>query len=107
MQTRIRKSVIAAVAALALTTAGTFSAPSDAHANEKLAGALIGGLIVGTIIGAHSRPVYAQPYYHAPAYRPVYRPVRRVVRHRCHWERQRVWDEYDGGYFVQKVKVCY
>lgn len=58
-----------------------------------VAGGLIGGALLGGAIAA-SRPAYAEP---APVY--VEEPV-------CHFERQRVWDDYNGVWRFRRIRVC-
>ena len=89
---KTRKTVIAAVAALAVVSAGAVVAPSQAHANN-LAGAFVGGLIVGGIVAA-TQPTYYNP---APVYRPVYRS--------CWNQWQTRYNSYGQPYSV-KVRVC-
>lgn len=90
----IRNTAIAGVAGVAMIAAGAMAAPTEAHANGKLVGALIGGAVIGTIIGAASQPAYAAPVYVAPA------PT-------CYWQKQSVYDPYYGYNVWKNVKVCY
>jgi hypothetical protein len=109
MKAHFANSAIAGAAALAMVAVGSLSAPVEAKANDRVAGALVGGLVAGAIIGSAVRPVYGAPVYAAPVYRPrVYyaQPVYRVAP-RCAYEPRRVWDPYYGGYVVDHVRVCY
>ena len=87
-----RNSAIAGLAAIAFVTAGSFAAPTEAHANGKVAAALIGGALLGGFIASHATPVYGAPVYYGPS---------------CYWQKQKVWNPYAGYYTWQNVKVCY
>ncbi len=82
-----RKTAIATVAALAVITAGATLAPTQAHANGRLAGALIGGAIIGGLIGIASQNRYA------PAYRT------------CYTQSETRYNRYGRAYSVQ-VQYC-
>ena len=84
----IRTTAIAGFAAVAMVAAGSLAAPTEAHANGKVAAAIVGGLIAN----AHA--------HHRGNYGVVYGP-------RCHWEKRKVWNPYYGHRVWQKVKVCY
>lgn len=88
---KIRNVAIAAVAGIAFVAAGSIGAPSEAHANGKVAAALIGGALLGGFIASQTAPVYGAPVYYAPT---------------CFWQTQKVWHPYGGYYTLQKVKVC-
>ena len=82
-----RKTAIATIAALAVITAGATVAPTEAHAGNKLAGALIGGAIIGGLIGIASQNRYA----------PTYRT--------CHTQWETRYNSYGQAYSVQ-VQYC-
>jgi len=92
---RILHGVLAASAFL------TFTAPAHAGGGDFAAG-VFGGLAAGAIIGSAGRPYYDPPpppayYYEGPRYEGPY----------CHWERgRRYWDDYEGVWRYQRVRVC-
>ena len=88
----IRKTSIAAIAALSVISAGAFSAPAQAGGKHFAAG-LIGGIVAGAIVGSASRNAYAAPVYSAPVYRSCY----------TQWETQ--YDAYGTPHSV-KVRYC-
>ena len=82
-----RKTAIATIAALAVISAGATVAPTQAHAGNKIAGALIGGAIIGGLIGIASQNRYA----------PTYRT--------CHTQWETRYNSYGQPYSV-KVQYC-
>jgi hypothetical protein len=96
--TKMRKILLATVAAATLFTATAANADYYGHRHGGYRGGgggwaapLIGGLIVGGIVGgALAQP---QPYYAAP---PAYRTECRIVP---------VYDRY--GYYVGDRRECY
>lgn len=111
MKPGIRNGMIAGATAFALLAAGSVTAPVEAKADDRVAGALLGGFVAGAVVGSLARPVYAAPVFAAPVYRPLYRrPVYAApvyVAPRCHFQHRQVWDPYYGGYVVDRVRVCY
>ena len=87
----IRKTSIAAFAALAVIAAGTTFAPTQAVAGNNFVNGLVGGLIVGGIVAA-SQNRYGTVY--APTYSSC----------RTQWETR--YNSYGQPYSV-KVKYCY
>jgi hypothetical protein len=83
-----RKTAIATVAALAVIAAGATVAPTEAHAGNNFAGALIGGAIIGGLIG-----IASQNRYNAPTYRT------------CHTQWETRYNSYGQAYSVQ-VQYC-
>jgi hypothetical protein len=86
----LRNGAVAGLAAVAIVSAGSLAAPTQAHANGKIAAALLGGALFGAIV-ASQRPAYGAPVYYAPT---------------CWWQTQQVWHPYGGYYTLQKVQVC-
>jgi hypothetical protein len=113
MKPGIRNGMIAGATAFALLAAGSVTAPVEAKAGDRVAGALLGGFVAGAVVGSLARPVYAAPVYAAPVYRPrvVYgRPAYAApvyVAPRCRYEHRQVWDPYYGDYVIDRVRVCY
>jgi hypothetical protein len=100
---------LAAIAALAVSTASPAQAWRGGW-GPGLAAGLIGGAIIGGAIA--SSPYYYGPGYYGPGYYgpgyygpgyygPAYAagPVGA-----CHWQRQSFWDGY--GWRVRSVRVC-
>ncbi len=87
MKIYIRGTLVAAGVASMMAAASAVPAQAGGSA---FAGGLIGGIIGGAI--ANSAP----PRY-APA--PVY------VAPRCYWQKQKVWDPYQG-WIYRNVQVC-
>ena len=83
----VRKTAIATIAAVAVISAGATVAPTQAHAGNKIAGALIGGAIIGGLIGIASQNRYA----------PTYRT--------CHSQWETRYNAYGQPYSV-KVQYC-
>ncbi|MGO4682124.1 hypothetical protein [Hyphomicrobium sp. 2TAF46] len=88
--------------ALAASAFLTIAAPAHAGGGDFAAG-VFGGLAAGAIIGSAGRPYYDPPppppdyYYEGPRYGGPY----------CHWERgRRYWDDYEGVWRYQRVRVC-
>ncbi|WP_434959038.1 MULTISPECIES: hypothetical protein [unclassified Labrys (in: a-proteobacteria)] len=91
--------VVATVAGASMATTGTAEARygrGGAFAGGAAAG-LVGGLLLGGALTNRDR-YYDEGYYEEPA--PVY------VQPRCWFERQRVPNQYDYGYHVERVRVC-
>ena len=99
--TRLPKTLTALAAGAALTVAA-FAAPQPAQARGgALAAGIIGGLAAGAIIGSAAA---SGPYYYGPG--PYYGPAPVYYGPHCYWTRQRVWDGYEGGWYVRRVRVC-
>jgi len=84
---KVRKTAIATIAAVAVISAGAAVAPTQAQAGNKIAGALIGGAIIGGLIGIASQNRYA----------PTYRT--------CHTQWETRYNRYGRPYNV-KVQYC-
>lgn len=79
----------------------TIAAPAHAGGGDFAAG-VFGGLAAGAIIGSAGRPYYYPPP--PPAY--YYDAGPRYGGY-CHWERgRRYWDDYEGVWRYQRVRVC-
>lgn len=106
----MKKTLMALVAATALTVSVTAPAQAQRGVAAGVAAGLIGGAIVGGAIASQNgygpgyyapAPGYyapAQGYYGGPAY------VAEPVGPECIWQRQRFWDGY--GWRVRSVRVC-
>jgi hypothetical protein len=92
---------LAAVATLAISTAG-----APAHAQRGFGAGLAAGVIGGAIVGgALAGPgYYYGPGYYGPGYGygPGY--VADDYYGGCVWQRQRFWDGY--GWRIRRVRVC-
>ena len=84
---KLRKSTLAALAALTFITAAATIAPTQAQAGNNL-GAFIGGALIGGFIGAAT-----QTYNPAPVYRTCF----------TRWETR--YNSYGQAYNVQ-VRYC-
>ncbi|MDQ0396151.1 hypothetical protein [Labrys monachus] len=93
--------VLATVAGASLAATGTAEARygrNGAFAGGAAAG-VVGGLLLGGAIANQNRYEDEGPaYYEDPA--PVY------VEPRCYFQRQRVPNEYDPGWHIERVRVC-
>ena len=92
--------VVATVAGASMATTGTAEARyghGGAFAGGAAAG-LVGGLLLGGALSNRDRGYDYDDGYYEPA--PVY------VQPRCWFERQRVPNQYDYGYHVERVRVC-
>ncbi|CAM5775600.1 hypothetical protein LMIY3S_05106 [Labrys miyagiensis] len=90
--------VLATIAGASVATTGTAEARygrNGAFAGGAAAG-LVGGLLLGSALNNRDR--YYEDDYYEPA--PVY------VQPRCWFERQRVPNQYDYGYHIERVRVC-
>jgi hypothetical protein len=88
----IRKTTLAALAAVILIAAGSTLAPTQAQAGGNNWNAFIGGAIVGSFIGATSQSAY-NPYYPGPVYTSCF----------TRWETRY---NYYGQPYQVKVKYC-
>jgi len=89
---------------LAVSAIMTIAAPAHAGGGDFAAG-VFGGLAAGAIIGSAGRPYYGPPayYYDGPRYYGAYDGYGGY----CHWERgRRYWDDYEGVWRYQRVRVC-
>ena len=93
--------ILATVAGASLAATGAAEAEdgrNGAFAGGAAAG-VVGGLLLGGAIANQNRYYDDGPgYYEEPA--PVY------VRPRCYFQRQRVPNQYDPGYHIERVRVC-
>ena len=97
-----RKTLTAVAAATALLAA-TASLSTPAQAEHGRNAAIIGGLAAGALVGgALANGGYNEPGYARPAYGPA--PV--YDGGDCHFERQRVVDEYGNYAGTRRVRVC-
>ncbi|WP_413990410.1 hypothetical protein ACMDCR_31580 [Labrys okinawensis] len=92
--------VLATVAGAAVATTGT--AQAEYGRNGAFAGGAAAGLVGGLLLGGalSNRDRYYDDGYYEPAPAPVY------VQPRCWFERQRVPNQYDYGYHIERVRVC-
>jgi len=90
LTSNIRKTSLAALAAVTLIAAGSTLAPTQAQAGGNNWNAFIGGAIVGGFIGAASQSAY-NPYY--PVYTSCF----------TRWETRY---NYYGQPYQVKVKYC-
>lgn len=92
--------VVATVAGASMATTGSAEARygrGGAFAGGAAAG-LVGGLLLGGALANRDRGYDYDDGYYEPA--PVY------VQPRCWFERQRVPNQYDYGYHIERVRVC-
>ena len=87
----IRRTIIAALAAVTVIAAGSTLAPTQAQAGNNW-NAFIGGAIVGSFLGATSQTAY-NPYYPGPVYTSCF----------TRWETRY---NYYGQPYQVKVKYC-
>jgi hypothetical protein len=92
------------VVACAIAAALAAAVPQQkAFASDGVAVGILGGLAAGTILGA----AMSQPrYYYEPV--PVYvQPPPPSMMAGCYWTRTApVWDEYQGTWIRQRIRVC-
>jgi hypothetical protein len=98
-QTLASVLVLATVAGASLATTG--SAQAEYGRNGAFAGGAAAGVVGGLLLGGalSNRDHYYDDGYYAPP-EPVY------VEPRCWYQRQRVPNQYDYGYHVERVRVC-
>jgi hypothetical protein len=107
----LRISALTGLAAVALT-AGSFAMPTKAQAIEPVTGAIIGGAVAGAVVGGavtahdHDRTVYSTPrtYYRTPSTTTYSYEVDDVQT--CYYRTARVYDQSEGDYDYQRVRVC-
>ncbi|MBN9080423.1 MAG: hypothetical protein J0I16_02920 [Rhizobiales bacterium] len=105
MRTIIRKTAMAAVAALALGSAMVASTTADAGWRGRgwgapVAAGIIGGLALGAIAAQAAQPrYYSEPSY--PAYYPVAEP-----QAYCYVDRRPAYNAYGDFIGWRPVRVC-
>ncbi|ARP97986.1 hypothetical protein [Pseudorhodoplanes sinuspersici] len=102
----MKKSMMAAVATIALAAAVAAPSQAEARRGGAVAAGIIGGLAAGAIIGSAAYPYYGYGYY--PGYpAPVYVPEPAYFGPPpgCVLRRQRVWDGY--AWRRQNIRVCH
>ena len=100
------KKILASALVLATIAGASVATTGTAEARDGRNGAFAGGAAVGAIGGLllggalANRDRYYDDGYYEPAPQPVY------VQPRCWYQRQRVPNQYDYGYHIERVRVC-
>jgi hypothetical protein len=98
------KKILASALVLATVAGASIATTGTAEARYGRQGAFVGGAAVGAVGGLllggalANRDRYYEDDYYEPE--PVY------VQPRCYFQRQRVPNQYDYGYHIERVRVC-